>query len=603
MPRALKICVVVTLALCLTSVSAGGREPAIVLDKPMSPPTWALLERQLLDSAAVACREYFAKYFDERGYLLCVERWGGDDGPDDAIENVNEWPLLHALGADDDVRLMVEKAWEGHLRQYTLAKTVEVPLARDGMYYKEFPTQFDWMHNGEGLAVFNLMGLSNPRPVAFEQRVRRYAGFYMNEDPGAPNYDPKHKIIRSLFNGSRGPLLRKATALDWAGDPIEIENRFHPGHGERTYAEMLAHFKDYNDIVGDHPQNLRATTLAFNAFALTHEEKYKQWLVEYVDAWTKRAADNGGIMPSNVGLDGKIGGAADGKWYGGVYGWGFSVIVPQTGKPADRNRTMSGFSGLMNAMLVTGDERYLDVWRTQCDKINAAAKSIDGKLQYPRMYGDDGWYGWTVLPYAEHALELYCLSMREEDRRRLPRNPWLDFLDGKNERYAESALRRDLEGIRSRMAAMQLDTTTPDTRLSDDPFQYNPAQVESLLHLAMGCPHPGRGGNIIGARVRYFDADRRRAGLPEDVAALVTSMSADETKLTLVNVGLVDERTVIVQAGAYGEHEITTVAATGDDPRQIDAPTATIRLAPGCGGELTIRHRRYARPPTLEMPF
>jgi hypothetical protein len=366
---------------------------------------------------------------------------------------------------------------------------------------------------------------------------------------------------------------------------------------------MLAHFKDYNDIVGDHPQNLRATTLAFNAFALTHEEKYKQWLVEYVDAWTKRAADNGGIMPSNVGLDGKIGGAADGKWYGGVYGWGFSVIVPQTGKPTDRNRTMSGFSGLMNAMLVTGDERYLDVWRTQCDKINAAAKSIDGKLQYPRMYGDDGWYGWIAAPYAEHALELYCLSMRDADRQRLPRNPWLDFLDGKNERYAESALRRDLEGIRSRMAAMQLDTTTPDTRLSDDPFQYNPAQVESLLHLAMGCPHPGRGGNIIGARVRYFDADRRRAGLPQDVAALVTSMSADETKLTLVNVGVVDERTVIVQAGAYGEHEITTVTATGNDPRQIDAPAATIRLAPGCGGELTIRHRRYAHPPTLEMPF
>ena len=57
----------------------------------------------------------------------------------------------------------------------------------------------------------------------------------MNEDPGAPNYDPKHKIIRSLFNGSRGPLLRKATALDWAGDPIEVENRFRLGHGERSY--------------------------------------------------------------------------------------------------------------------------------------------------------------------------------------------------------------------------------------------------------------------------------------------------------------------------------------------------------------------------------
>ena len=56
--------------------------------------------------------------------------------------------------------------------------------------------------------------------------MRRYAGFYMNEDAGAANYDAKHKIIRSLFNGSRGPLLRKATALDWAGDPIEVASRF-----------------------------------------------------------------------------------------------------------------------------------------------------------------------------------------------------------------------------------------------------------------------------------------------------------------------------------------------------------------------------------------
>lgn len=575
----------------------------VVVETPMSPPAWALLERQLIDSAAVAAREYFAKYFDERGWLLCVERWGGDDGPDDAIENVNDWPLLHALGADDDVRQMVEKAWEGHLRQYTSAKTVEVPLARDGMYYKEFPTQFDWMHNGEGLAVFNLMGLSNPRPDAFEQRVRRYAGFYMNEDPGAPNYDPRHKIIRSLFNGSRGPLLRKTTALDWAGDPIEVANRFHPGHGERSYDEMLAHFKDYNDVVGDHPQNLRATTLAFNAFALTHEEKYKRWLLEYVDAWRERAKDNGGIMPSNIGLDGMIGGATEGKWYGGVYGWGFSVVVPQTGELAHRTRTASGFAGLMNAVLVTGDDRYLDVWRTQCDKINAAAKSIDGELKYPRMYGDDGWYDWQATPYAEHALEMYCLSMRGDDRARVLKNPWLDYLNGKNEKYPETALRRDLEEIRKRMAAMRLDATTPDTRLSDDPYKYNPAQIESLLHLAMGCPHPGRGGNIIGARLRYFDADRRRAGLPRDVSALVTAMSADETKLTLVNVGQVEARTVVVQAGAYGEHQITGITLADGTTYDAGSPTVAVRLAPGCGGELTIRHRRYANPPTLSQPF
>src|SRR5690242_7661615 len=112
-------------------------EPAVSIDTPMSPPAWALLERELLRANTDACREFFAKYFDDRGWLLCVERWGGDDGPDDAIENCNDWPILHALGGSDEVRKLYLKAWEGHLRQYTLAKTTQVPFAKDGMYYKE----------------------------------------------------------------------------------------------------------------------------------------------------------------------------------------------------------------------------------------------------------------------------------------------------------------------------------------------------------------------------------------------------------------------------------------------------------------------------------
>ena len=48
-------------------------------------------------------------------------------------------------------------------------------------------------------------------------------------------------------------------------------------------------------------------------------------MLEYVDAWRQRILDNDGIIPTNIGLDGKIGSAAGGKWYGGVYGWGFTV--------------------------------------------------------------------------------------------------------------------------------------------------------------------------------------------------------------------------------------------------------------------------------------
>mgnify|MGYP000852742198 CR=1 FL=1 len=176
---------------------------------------WALLERELLRAQATACAAFYAHYFDERGYLLCVPRWGGDDGPDDAAENLLNWTMLHALGADDIVLELYKKGWEGHLRQYTEARTVEVPMAREGMYYKEFPVVFDWFHHGEGYSAFTLQGLSDPYDPALITRMRRFSGFYMGEDPQAPNWDPQHRIIRSMMNGSRGPMLRKAGGCAW----------------------------------------------------------------------------------------------------------------------------------------------------------------------------------------------------------------------------------------------------------------------------------------------------------------------------------------------------------------------------------------------------
>jgi hypothetical protein len=575
---------------------------AIEIKQPMSPPGWALLERELLRTNAIACQEFFERYFDERGYLLCVERWGGDDGPDDAIENVADWPLLHALGAPHSILDMYKKAWEGHLRQYTQAKTVDVPMARDGMYYKEFPVMFDWMHLGEGLRVFNLQGLSDPHDAAFNRRARRFAGFYMNEDAGAPNYDREHRIIRSMFNGSRGPLMRKSTGLDWAGDPIEIENRFELGHGERDYAEMVAHFKDYNDIIGDHPQNLSATTLAANAFMATGDEKYKLWLVEYVDAWLERIAANDGIIPSNVGLDGTIGGSADGKWYGSVYGWGFTVVVPQNGQLAHRNRVGRGVIGFGNAFLLTGDRRYVDAWSTMIDRINSFQQVIDGKPHYPRMHGDQGWYAYEPQPWSEGALHCYFWTCNPRDRQRVAGDEWLRFLAGQNDAYAEQALRADLASIRQRVSAMRRDETTPDTRLADDPMPYNPATVRALRQLMMAGLDTGRGGGPLHCRLRYFDPQRRRAGIAPHVAALIDSMDDDRVGVTLVNVDQLRSQSIVVQAGAYAEHQIKEVEANGSRVT-IDDAHFTVALAPGCGARLVIQTDRYVNAPTLAFPW
>ncbi|MFV2066186.1 MAG: hypothetical protein ACC645_04345 [Pirellulales bacterium] len=594
--------VVVMLAtLALFTTRSAAFEIAVVLDEPMAPPDWALLERELLRAQTSACQEFFAKYFDERGYLLCVERWGGDDGPDDAIENINYWPILHALGAPDVIRQMVDKAWEGHLRQYTEAKTVQVPMARDGMYYKEFPVMMDWLHNGEGLTVFNVKGLSDPCNLRYRQRVKRFAGFYMNEDPQAPNYDPQHKIIRSMFNGSRGPLLRKATGLDWAGDPIEVAGRFQLRHHEDNYEQMVAHFKDYNDIVGDHPQNMSATSLALNAYMLTGDKKYKAWLLEYVDAWLERTEKNGQIIPTNIGLDGTIGGAADGKWYGGAYGWAFTVQVPQTGEYVHRNTHHLGLIGFGNAYMVTGDDRYLEVWRRMTDTINKNGRMIDGQMMVPTMYGDDGWYAYRPHKYQTGALEIYYWSMDPKDRQRVPANGWLDFLDGQNRAYPAASLQAEFSALREKVQEMRSDATTPDTRLSDDPMPYNPARVGSLVQLMLGGLAQG-GGRVLNASVRYFDPERRRAGIPTDVAALVQKMTADSVTLTLVNINQVEPRTLIVQTGAYGEHQCLSVTLRGTTV-PIDRPYFKVKLDPGSGGELTIQTDRYANPPTLVFPW
>lgn len=592
------------LVVCASAViQSRAAEPTLSLETPMSPPAWALLERELLKASTAACKEFFARYFDERGWLLCVERWGGDDGPDDAIENCLDWPILHALGAPDDILRLYKKAWEGHLRQYTLAKTTHVPFAKDGMYYKEFPVMFDWLHNGEGLVVFNLQGLSDPKDDRFQQRARRYAGFYLNEDPGAPNYDPKHKIIKSMFNGSRGPLLRKATGLDWAGDPIEVENRFKPRHGETSYQQMLDHFKDYNDIVGDHPQNLQSTTLAANAFMLAHEKKYHDWLLEYVGAWRERMLANKHIIPTNIGLDGKIGGNTDGKWYGGVYGWGFSVKDPPTGKIIHRNRHAAGFQGFMNAYLLSqGDDRWLEPWRQQIEAVNAQGKPIDGKMQYPTMHGDQGWYAYAPQPYDKNAREIAYLSMKPEDRARLPGDPWFAYLDGKNANYPETRLRRDLETVRQRVAGMRKDTTTPDTRLADDPMPFNPASVDSLIELMLGGLHPGRSGSLLFCRLRYFDPSARRAGIPDDVAALIERMTKDEVTLSLVNTNQLEARTVVIQAGGYGEHRFESATLAGRELK-VNGSALTVRLAPGSGGQLVLKMKCYANPPTLAWPW
>jgi hypothetical protein len=460
------------------------------------------------------------------------------------------------------------------------------------------------------------MGLSIPQDATYHERARRFAGLYMAEDPDAPNYDPVHRIIRSMQNGSRGPMLRPATSIDWVGDPFEVKG-FDALHGESSFEQFLAHYAEYTDVVGDHFLNLAATTLATNAYLLTGDQKYRRWVVEYMDAWLDRMRQNGGVIPSHVDLAGRVGGA-DGRWWGGAYGWGFSPVNPVTGQREDRNRIGWALAGFANALLVTGDRKYVDAWRDMMRAVNSHARQDGGRTQYPSMHGANGWYGWRDRPWDVGAVDVWYWSQRSDDMPRaggtwsppagigsyasLGTNGWLAFLRGENPSYPEQALQWDIDLIGKRLSAMRRDTTPPERRLADNMLDYNPAAAESLVQLMWGALMPGRNGGLVNARLRYFDPERRRAGVPEGVAALVSELSDTSTTVTLVNLDPSRPRSLIVQGGAYGEHQIVSVRH-GGRTTDVGAPVVSVHLEPGSGARLVLGMRRYAHAPTLRHPW
>lgn len=594
-------------------------EPSVTISSPMAPPPWALLERQLLKANSKAAEKFAAKFVDDQGYLLHTPRWGTLDGPDDAIETFYNWTLLHALGGSDSVLQLYKKALEGHFKQYGQLRTKLTKLAENGAYYKEFITQSDWFHTGEGMRAFMFLGLSDPNDRLFRERMKRFAGMYMDEDPEAPNYDRKTKVIKSIWTGSKGPMLHKATEYDWVGDPVP--GSFHLLHNRAGrnkllnlndyYPKMLAHCKEYLDSVGDHPLNLASTNLGLNAFALTQDSKYKNWVVEYVTAWKQRTEQCNGNIPSNVGLDGKPGGEYGGQWWKGTYGWNFTIFDGEIEQVAHRNTFMAGsWPGFSNALMLTGDQSFIGVLRRQMDNIYAQKKVEGGRTLLPQMYGDPRgykgtgspiWYHYTPNLFQDRLTEIYFWSMDKKDLARLPMQGIVGFLEGKNPDHPVQTLLADLEHVRQNVREMDTDSTTPDTRLADYPMGMNPVAINALTNLTMGAY---LAGNIwsLHARFRYFDPERRRAGLPEDMAALVEKLEADAATLVLVNIDPVEPRTMVVQAGGYGEHRFDSVEIEGKT-MTLAGPLLNVRLEPGAGARMRFRMARYVNPPTLAQPW
>ncbi|NOZ30245.1 MAG: hypothetical protein GXP39_19625 [Chloroflexi bacterium] len=591
-------------------------------------PDWALRQRHLIDVMNEAAPIFQERYTRADGTYIWRDEWPGMDGSDDGYETYGNWPLFYTLGGSVDIHERSRFLWNAVTRQFT----------EYGQIYNEYDAYYDWMHHGESSTYIYHFGLADPNRPIDRGRAIRFANLYAGKN--SPNYDFEKRMIRSPINGSKGPRFENSWE-DWSThrwvlaqypvpfDDLDVPTEMKPWHGElvpiadwtddAVYAKILEAL-NARQMRCDVPLNLTSTSLVTNAFLYTGDERYRRWVLDYLEAWADRIRQNGGICPDNIGPNGIIGETMDGKWWGGYYGWRwphgmFTIIEPLT-------------IAAMNAVLLTGDLSYLDIPRSQIDKLIELGRYEDGQFLIPHRHTDEGWTSFRP-PQPEHISHIWYMSQSETDRARIERfpqvkttwlkvtpgrgkgddrhfGPWYSYLHGRLPEYPRLILESQYAEVLRRMDLMRQDDGDPQEWDVHHWQEINPIHTEALIQLTLGGPQIIYHGGLLHVRLRYFDVLERRPGLPQDIAALVSALDAESTTVQLVNTSPLHERRVLLQAGAFGEHHFTEVCRLGSNeepPIEVDGRHFEVALPPGTTITLKLGMRRYCHQPSYEQPF
>lgn len=590
------------------------------------PPAWAIAQRHLIEVLNQAGVIFHDTYVQEDGTMRFKERYeGGMNSLDDIYEAFRGFSLHTALGGSYELDRLQRNVWEGITRQFR----------RYGLIYNDFSSTWDWMHHGEGYVALYPMGLVEPHDAEFKELSIRFAAMYTGDDPEAQNYDPELRLMRASMNGSRGPKM-EWTKRDWiptnanlVAYPLPYPPDLVPGlntpliwindHPDNDLFEK--HIKLMSDRMakGDIPINLHSVPLIANAYLYTGDPHYVQWVKDYVGKWEELTERNNGITPDNVGLSDKIG-EYTGNWWGGYYGWmwprgGFDIIMAQ-------------LASAKAATLLTGDTRWANLPRSQMALLRGEGELRDGVYFVPTRHDERGWHQFIREP-AYPYLQMWFISQDEIDWQELERLAeaeirtagslrtadlkWGYQVRGKMPDFGEYARRIFEESIAEvvrRLEPILGEQGDPETWPDNKWLALNPVNVDtsvaSLVQLSLGGLHVHRRGEMLHSQVRYFDGVRQRAGLPPDVAAIVTRIESEWIEVEVVNLSVFETRQLIIQAGAYGEHRFRSVAyqqGAVESNVRLDAPAFAVDLAPGSGSTLKIQIERYVNQSSYAHPW
>lgn len=559
------------------------------------PPSRAVMQRHLVATMEGSLQPFLDKYTHPDGPLIWREGIHDTrDGADDFYESFYNWPVLYTLGGGNRCLELGDRQWDATTRL----------MEELGHVHKEYEVGYDQFHQSESYIYFYALCMADPKNAKQIDRARRFAGFYLNEDPEVQNYDFDKRIILAPHNGSKGPAPREkgssygySPSMAQYGLPYEdiegvtrIEDLKDPELARRMGAAM-----DKRMSWGDVPANLGVVSTITNTWLVTGDDKYRTWVLDYVGAWVERAQQNEGLPPDTIGLNGKVGEHINGKWYGGMYGW--------TWPHGFYNIGMACTVAASCAYLMSGEEGYLELPRVLIDRmmdLGEQRKPNQKKMSLyhhwigdfamgrrrrsfmiPHRYTDSGWFDYQPM-MVNLPMALLNITGAEEDRRRIEsvrelkscqwahytasrgkedighEKPWHAFISGSNPDYPEQALRGTLSQVYHRIQQIREDETDPRDNHIHWWQQLNPVTTETLVQLTLGAPQIIYNGGLLLAPIRHFDGGSKRPGLPPDVSALVHSVKNNRLDLELVNLNAWEDRIAVVQAGSLGEHRFTS---------------------------------------------
>ncbi len=609
-------------------------------------PDWLGKQQSLRERLIEGAHEFIERYTRADGSLVWRDNWPGMDGSDDPYEGFQYLPLLYALTGDENIYRLARQMWEAITWQWT----------EYGQIYREFDGYYDWMHHGEANLFLYFFGFTKPESLIDRQRAQRFAALYNGEDAEADNYDVEKGLIRAPQSGSRGPR-HVVTKEDLSTHRGVLDGYLAPFEDMTTSPFELGTCNWSNDDVfdevvrlmnerttrGDVPLNMNASGQMIHAYMYSGENKYLDWIVEYLGRWHQRALDNGGVLPDNVGLSGEVGEYLDGKWWGGHYGWrwphGYLTIIEPT------------VNICVNALMLTGDERHVALARLQMDENFALGEDRDGVWHTPHKHFDSGWNDFRPMnPF--HAIHLWTRTFAEEDRERVERCrvddswatvsiaekpfsvkhyntntlPWYEYINGRLPDYPDQVLDANHRLVDQQLNRLRSDDGDPRTwdqvtqiggypgslSMQIDGYaihawqEFCPVYFESLVQLQWGAPmHISHGGLQFGT-VRYFDADTERAGLPDGVGALVSDVTANETTLSLAN-STPEDHNVVIQAGSFGENTFTwakdALSTNDSEPTPVGSRWVEVTIPAMSSLTIQLGFDRYTNPPTYETPW